>query len=117
VISPAWTSAGKPNGGYLLSMLARAAAALAPVAAGRDYQDCPRLMPELPDWKRVAIMEQIEVRLDPSCAGFTTGRPSGPSPGRPMSDCAAAVIFPASPERVIGLVRPGRRWGRRYVSA
>jgi hypothetical protein len=49
----------------------------APIVAGYDYQDCPRLMPQLPDGNRVAIMEQIEVRLDPSCAGFTTGRPSG----------------------------------------
>jgi len=146
-VSPAWTFSGKPNGGYLLSMMARAALVLsshehvlaasahylrspdpgpvtieaellragrsasqlharisqdqrtcaealptagqidtsadpywdqgAPAVAGEDYQDCPRLAPELPDGKRVEILEQIEVRLDPASLGFVTGHPSG----------------------------------------
>jgi hypothetical protein len=146
-IDPEWTIGAKPNGGYLLSMLARAAtwtgehdhviAASAhylhspdpgPVListellrAGRSasqlrarmeqdgrvcvealitassladdttpywecglpetgqssYEACPRLIPNLPNGIRVAIMEQVEVRLEPDSSGFTTGRPSG----------------------------------------
>jgi hypothetical protein len=41
------------------------------------YQDCPRLPARLPNGTRVAIMERIEVRLDPDSAGFAAGRPSG----------------------------------------
>ncbi len=146
-IDPEWTIGAKPNGGYLLAMLGRAAtwtrahdhviAASAhylrppdpgPVViqtevlrAGRSasqlrarmeideqpcvealitashldsdrrphwergqperspkaFEDCPRLVPILPDGRRVALMEQIEVRLEPSTAGFTTGEPTG----------------------------------------
>ncbi|HEX3956279.1 MAG TPA: thioesterase family protein [Trebonia sp.] len=146
-VDPEWTIGGKPNGGYLLSMLARAATSMSahdhvtassahylhspepgPVLietqllrAGRSasqirarmeqdgqacvealitaahlvadttpywdgglpeqsqssYADCPRLIPSLPNGNRVAIMEQIEVRLEPGSMGFTAGRPSG----------------------------------------
>jgi hypothetical protein len=146
-VDPEWGIGGKPNGGYLLSMLARAATSMSahphvtaasahylhspkpgPVLiraellrAGRsasqlrarmeqdgqpcvealvtaselgpgttpywdrglpeisqsNYADCPRLTPRLPNGNRVAIMEQIEVRLDPDSAGFAAGRPSG----------------------------------------
>ena len=146
-VDPEWTIAGKPNGGYLLSMLARAATSMSghdhvtavsahylhspepgPVlietellrggrsasqlrarleqggracvealitasqlAAGTapywdrglpemsqsGYEDCPRLIPRLPNGNRVAIMEQVEVRLEPESTGFTAGHPSG----------------------------------------
>jgi hypothetical protein len=146
-IDPEWTIGAKPNGGYLLSMLGRAATAMSahdhviaasahyvhspdpgPVLietellrAGRSasqirarmeqegrtcveavitashlvgdstpywdrglpersqssYEECPRLIPSLPNGNRVAIMEQIVVRLDPDSTGFTTGHPSG----------------------------------------
>jgi acyl-coenzyme A thioesterase PaaI-like protein len=146
-VHPEWTIGGKPNGGYLLALLGRAAGSVGvhqhPIAAsaqylhspepgpvdveaevlraGRSasqvrsrmsqggqlcvealcttstldasvapywdlglpersqvaYDDCPRLVPELPDGARVAIMEQAEVRLEPDSSGFTTGRPSG----------------------------------------
>ena len=146
-LDPEWTIAGKPNGGYLLAMLGRAAAQVSahdevaaasahylsapdpgPVLietdvlrdgrtasqvrarmsqAGRArvealvttarfadtsepywdggvpsmgqvaYRDCPRLIPRLPDGARVAIMDQVEVRLEPGSAGFTLGRPAG----------------------------------------
>jgi acyl-coenzyme A thioesterase PaaI-like protein len=146
-IDPEWTIRGKPNGGYLLAMLGRAAtwqrahdhviAASAhylrspepgPVSietevlrAGRSasqvrarllsdgqscvealvtvshleggtvpyfdggvpargevaFEDCPRLVSTLPGGMRVAIMEQVEVRLEPGSLGFTTGCPSG----------------------------------------
>lgn len=146
-IYPEWTMAGKPNGGYLLSMLGRAATymsvhdhviaasahylrspepgpvliATEPLRSGRSasqvrarmeqdgqacvealitashldgdmapywerglpesgrssYEDCSRLIPRLPNGNRVAIMEQIEVRLEPDSSGFTTGHPSG----------------------------------------
>ena len=146
-VDPEWTIGAKPNGGYLLAMLARAATSMSghdhviaasahylhspepgPVRietellrAGRSasqmrarmeqdgracvealitasrlagdaapywdrglpersqsgYADCPRLIPSLPNGIRVAIMEQIEVRLEPGSSGFTSGRPSG----------------------------------------
>jgi Thioesterase-like superfamily len=146
-VDPEWSIGGKPNGGYLLSMLGRAATSMSvhghvtaasahylhspkpgPVLietellrAGRSasqirarmeqdgqpcaealitasqlgagttpfwnrglpeisrsaYEDCPRLIPVLPNGNRVAIMEQIEVRLDPDSTGFAAGRPSG----------------------------------------
>jgi acyl-coenzyme A thioesterase PaaI-like protein len=146
-LDPEWTIGGKPNGGYLLSILARAAASVSvhdhvtaasahylhspepgPVlietellrtgrsasqvrarmeqdgrpcvealitasqlAAGTTpfwdrglpelsqsaYEDCPRLIPSLPNGLRVAIMEQVEVRLEPDSMGFAAGRPSG----------------------------------------
>jgi hypothetical protein len=41
------------------------------------YEDCDRLIPPLPDGSHVAIMNQIEVRLEPDSSGFTTGAPSG----------------------------------------
>jgi acyl-coenzyme A thioesterase PaaI-like protein len=146
-IDPHWTIAGKPNGGYLLAMLGRAATFMSEhdhviaasahylrspepgailietelLRAGRtasqvrarleqdgrvcvealvttshldsgtipywtrglpershsSYEDCERLIPRLPDGNRVAIMEQIDVRLDPDPGGFISGRPSG----------------------------------------
>lgn len=146
-VSPEWTIDGKPNGGYLLAMMGRAAASVSlhrhviaasahylhspepgpvtistdPLRAGRsasqvrvqmqqDGQPCVEalvtvsrldpaaaaywdngtpamsrvpyrvsvpLVPRLPNGMRVAIMEQISVRLDPDTNGFTTGEPSG----------------------------------------
>jgi hypothetical protein len=146
-INPEWTIVGKPNGGYLLAMLGRAAAVVTThghvIAASAHYlhspdpgpveietevlrtgrsasqvrarmrqdgqpcveailttswlgntaatywdggvpdmgwiafEDCPRLTPRTPDGGRVAIMEQIDVRLEPGCSGFTGGHPSG----------------------------------------
>ncbi len=146
-VSSEWTIGGKPNGGYLLSLLGRAAVAVGhhehvmaasahflrppdpgPVKieaevlrAGRSasqlsaglrqdgtrcveavittttidatsvpywdrgipppgmvpLEDCPRLSPRVPGGLRVAIMEHVEVRLEPESAGFATGRPTG----------------------------------------
>jgi len=146
-VDPDWGIAAKPNGGYLLSMLARAATSVSahphvtaasahylhspkpgpvqitaellrggrsasqlrarmeqdgqpcvealitasqlgadttpywdrglPEISRSRYQDCPRLPARLPNGTRVAIMERIEVRLDPDSAGFAAGRPSG----------------------------------------
>jgi len=146
-VHPEWTLAGRPNGGYLLAMLARAATSVSghrdviaasahylhspdpgPVLiqtellrAGRaasrvrarmsqrgqacvealltvgeldptktaywesgvpqagvvGYEECAPLVARTPDGRRVPIMEQIQVRLEPASAGFTTGRPSG----------------------------------------
>jgi hypothetical protein len=147
LVNPEWTIAGKPNGGYLLAMLGRAAVSVSahdhviaasahylhaptpgpvvieaePLRDGRSasqirarlsqdgqacieallttseldadtapywdrglpqisqvpYEDCDCLAPQLPDGSRVAIMDQIEVRLEPDSSGFTTGAPSG----------------------------------------
>ncbi len=146
-VDPSWTIGGKPNGGYLLAMLGRAAVAISPhehvVAAsayylhapqpgpvsiaaealregrsasqvrarmsqdgqvcvetllitsrldpastpywdrgvpepgGAGYDDCARLLPRAPNGTPVAIMEQVEVRLEPDSRGFTRGQPSG----------------------------------------
>jgi acyl-coenzyme A thioesterase PaaI-like protein len=146
-VNPEWTIAGKPNGGYLLAMLGRAAGSLGvhdhviaasahylhspepgPVSievealrSGRSasqtrarmsqagqpcvealittshfdhpreaywdaglpelsqvlYEDCIRLLPNTPDGTPVAIMEQVEARLEPRSGGFLTGDPSG----------------------------------------
>jgi acyl-coenzyme A thioesterase PaaI-like protein len=146
-VDPNWTIGGKPNGGYLLAMLGRAAALISPhrhvitasgfylraprpgpvaveaepLRAGRSasqvrarmiqddqvcvealfitsqldaacapywdrglpeagragYEDCARLIPRLPSGNRVAIMEEIEVRLEPDSSGFTRGEPTG----------------------------------------
>jgi acyl-coenzyme A thioesterase PaaI-like protein len=146
-VDPEWTIGGKPNGGYLLAMLGRAAtstgvhshviaasahylhspepgpvhietellrvgrsasqirarleqdgqacvealitaAQLAgdttpywdrglPERSQSSYEDLPRLIPILPSGNRVAIMEQIDVRLELDSRGFTAGRPTG----------------------------------------
>jgi acyl-coenzyme A thioesterase PaaI-like protein len=147
IVDPEWTIMGKPNGGYLLAMLGRAASGMtahphviaasayylhAPdpgavsidaevLRAGRSasqvrarmdqdgqacveamfivslldddampywdrglpprgragFDDCQPLVPLSPAGTRVAIMDQIEVRLDPETDGFTRGEPSG----------------------------------------
>jgi Thioesterase-like superfamily len=41
------------------------------------YEECVPLTPRLPSGTHVAIMEQIEVRLEPAVRGFTSGQPSG----------------------------------------
>jgi acyl-coenzyme A thioesterase PaaI-like protein len=146
-VDPNWTIGGKPNGGYLLAMLGRAATAISPhphvitasafylrapspgpvavdaevLREGRSasqvrarmiqddqdcvdalfitsqldpagspywdrglpepgqvgYEDCARLIPRLPGGNRVAIMDQVEVRLDPESSAFTRGEPNG----------------------------------------
>lgn len=162
-VDPEWGIGAKPNGGYLLSMLARAATSVTahedvsaasahylhspepgPVLietevlrAGRSasqirarleqdgrpcvealitasqlekdatpywdrglpaisrsrFADCARLVPRLPNGNRVAIMEQIEVRLDPDSDGFAAGRPSGRGQLRGWLALAGAEAF------------------------
>lgn len=146
-VDPEWTIGGKPNGGYLLAMLGRAAtrdkAHDHPIAASAHYlrspepgavgietevlragrsasqlrarmsqgdqvcveallttthleagtrpywdaglpavgtagwADCVRLAPAAPNGIPVAIMEQVDLRLDPGSRGFVDGQPAG----------------------------------------
>jgi hypothetical protein len=48
-----------------------------PEPGASAYDECPRLPARSPDGARIAIMEQIEVRLEPDSSGFTRGQPSG----------------------------------------
>jgi acyl-coenzyme A thioesterase PaaI-like protein len=41
------------------------------------YSDCPRLIPRLPNGMPVAIMDQVDVRLEPGSTGFANGEPTG----------------------------------------
>ncbi len=146
-VDPEWTIGTKPNGGYLLAMLGRAASAVGahgdviaasahflhspdpgPVEIEADvlrggrsasqvaarmvqdgtrcveallttatlepdsapywdggvprvgdvtYDDAVAFVAQNPSGMRVALMDQIEIRLDPDSLGFTTGAPSG----------------------------------------
>jgi acyl-coenzyme A thioesterase PaaI-like protein len=148
-VDPEWTIGGKPNGGYLLAILGRAATRVSPhdhiisasahylrspdpgpvvveaelsrggrtasqIRAGMSqgeracvealltascleaetrpywaeglpdaaagivaFADCLRLTPQTPDGRRVAMLDEVDIRLDPGTSGFTVGRPSG----------------------------------------
>jgi acyl-coenzyme A thioesterase PaaI-like protein len=52
-------------------------AAGAPKASTIAFDDALPLVPRLPTGDRVAIMEQVSVRLDPDTTGFLSGKPSG----------------------------------------
>ncbi|HXW35188.1 MAG TPA: thioesterase family protein [Acidimicrobiales bacterium] len=41
------------------------------------FEESVRLLPVLPNGKRVAIMEQVDLRLEPQARGFTVGQPTG----------------------------------------
>jgi hypothetical protein len=41
------------------------------------YEECTRLITRLPDGSGVAMMEQVEVHLDPASQGFIRGEPTG----------------------------------------
>ena len=147
VVDPEWTIAAKPNGGYLMAMMGRAAAHVvtqpdviaasatylhppdpgpvelstsvlragrsasqvrvtlaqdgadcveaiytvgtldpdtapywargAPAPGDRPFEDCVRIPGTGPTGLRVAIMEQVDLRLEPDDLGFAQGRPSG----------------------------------------
>lgn len=49
----------------------------APAPGDVAFGDCVPLPAGLPDGGRVAIMDVIDVRLEPATAGFLSGRPSG----------------------------------------
>jgi Thioesterase-like superfamily len=146
-VHPEWTIGAKPNGGYLLAMLGRAAAAAGPhehvIAASAHFlhspgpgpvaieaevlrtgrsasqvrarmlqdnhacveallttshldretvaywdrglpapgtagqEQCLRIPPRTPSGLPVAIMDQVDLRIEPAALGFASGRPSG----------------------------------------
>jgi hypothetical protein len=41
------------------------------------WEECERLVPVLPTGEVVAMLEQVEVRLEPATRGFLSGQPSG----------------------------------------
>src|SRR5690606_32350052 len=41
------------------------------------FEQTPRLLGPTPSGIRVALLEQVDVRLDPACLGFATGEPAG----------------------------------------
>jgi len=49
----------------------------APDRGQASFEECGRIIPQLPDGVTISIMQQVEVRIDPSTAGFTSGQPSG----------------------------------------
>jgi Thioesterase-like superfamily len=48
-----------------------------PPAGELGYEECEPLAWALPDGRHVAIMQQVEVRLEPASAGFMRASPSG----------------------------------------
>lgn len=48
-----------------------------PEGPSLPIDECARLSPVLPDGRPVAILRQVELRLEPDTLGFTCGRPSG----------------------------------------
>jgi hypothetical protein len=48
-----------------------------PKVSAVGWEGCERLVPVLPTGQPVAILEQVEVRLEPATRGFTEGQPSG----------------------------------------
>ncbi len=48
-----------------------------PVVSRVPFEDCPRLFPSMPSGTRVALMEQVDIRLEPESAGYKEGKPSG----------------------------------------
>jgi len=74
----------------------------APAVSEVAFDDCVRLIPVSPGGIEVAILQQVEVRLEPGSRGFTTGTPGGSGelrgwlalPGDQMFD-PAALLFAA----------------------
>jgi acyl-coenzyme A thioesterase PaaI-like protein len=48
-----------------------------PEMSSVPYEDCIRLAPRMPGGDTVAMLDAIEVRLEPGSSGFTTGSPTG----------------------------------------
>lgn len=186
IVDPEWTIGGKPNGGYLLAMLCRAATSLsahrhviaasahflhspspgpvsieaevlrtgrsasqvrarmsqddrpcvealvtaseldpggtpywdrgAPRPGGTAYEDCERLIPQFPGGAPVAIMQQVEVRLEPGSGCFTSGRPSGQGElrgwlalpdGEPFDPVSLVYAVDAYPPATLDIERSG----------
>jgi hypothetical protein len=48
-----------------------------PKAETPGFGDCIRLPGQAPNGLQVALLDEVDLRLDPACLGFAAGRPSG----------------------------------------
>ena len=92
----------------------------APAIPQVAFDDAQTLVARLPTGDPDAIMQQVAVRLDPECTGFTRGQPSGRGelrgwlslPGNAPFDPISLLCPPGRRVRVLAQTNPTRRTHR-----